>query len=68
MLVPAIMHRIGAANWWYPARLQKITPHVSIEPPAPAPARELEPTTPDAFIDAPAPVVAPFVRRPPRQS
>jgi RND superfamily putative drug exporter len=31
MLVPAIMHRLGAANWWYPAWLDKITPHVSIE-------------------------------------
>jgi RND superfamily putative drug exporter len=33
MLVPAIMHRLGAANWWYPSWLDKITPRVSIEPP-----------------------------------
>jgi RND superfamily putative drug exporter len=33
MLVPAIMHRLGNANWWYSAWLEKITPHVSIEPP-----------------------------------
>ena len=33
MLVPAIMHRVGPANWWYPAWLAKVTPHVSIEPP-----------------------------------
>jgi RND superfamily putative drug exporter len=33
MLVPALMHRIGPANWWYPGWLQKITPHVSIESP-----------------------------------
>jgi putative drug exporter of the RND superfamily len=31
MLVPAIMHRLGATNWWYPAWLDKITPRVSIE-------------------------------------
>ena len=33
MLVPAIMHRVGAANWWYPEWLSRITPHMSIEPP-----------------------------------
>ncbi|HEU0164686.1 MAG TPA: MMPL family transporter, partial [Thermomicrobiales bacterium] len=33
MLVPAIMHQLGAANWWYPAWLDRITPHVSIEAP-----------------------------------
>ncbi len=40
MLVPAIMHRLGPANWWYPAWLDKITPHVSIEPPDEAPTPE----------------------------
>ena len=33
MLVPSIMHRLGASNWWYPAWLDKITPQISIEPP-----------------------------------
>jgi RND superfamily putative drug exporter len=33
MLVPAIMHRLGEANWWFPRRLDKITPRISIEPP-----------------------------------
>ncbi len=32
MLVPAIMHRIGPANWWYPAWLDKLTPQFTIEP------------------------------------
>jgi len=33
MLVPAIMHRLGTANWWYPSGLDQITPRISIEPP-----------------------------------
>ncbi|MFI1409122.1 MMPL family transporter [Streptomyces sp. NPDC020707] len=33
MLVPAVMHRLGGTNWWYPAWLDKITPHVTIEAP-----------------------------------
>ena len=33
MLVPAIMQRLGPANWWYPAWLDKITPRISIEAP-----------------------------------
>ena len=32
MLVPALMHLIGPANWWYPRWLDRITPHVSVEP------------------------------------
>jgi putative drug exporter of the RND superfamily len=44
MLVPAIMHRVGAANWRYPAWLDKVTPHVSIEPPdeVAAPEKDLD--------------------------
>jgi RND superfamily putative drug exporter len=42
MLVPAIMHRLGAANWWYPAWLDKITPHVSIEAPQEIPVIDEE--------------------------
>jgi len=45
MLVPAVMHRLGAANWWYPAWLERITPRVSVEPPEEPPAA---PRTPDA--------------------
>ncbi len=33
MLVPAIMHRLGRWNWWFPAWLDKVTPRVSIEAP-----------------------------------
>jgi RND superfamily putative drug exporter len=32
ILVPAIMHLLGRANWFYPKALDKVTPRVSIEP------------------------------------
>lgn len=45
MLVPALMQGLGNANWWYPAWLDKITPHVTIEaheePESPVPANAL---------------------------
>ncbi|MCK9873473.1 MMPL family transporter [Nocardiopsis dassonvillei] len=34
-LVPAVMTLIGRANWWYPRWAERITPHVSVEGPAP---------------------------------
>jgi RND superfamily putative drug exporter len=38
ILVPAIMHLFGKANWWLPAWLDKRLPHLSVEPPStPAP-------------------------------
>lgn len=33
ILVPAVMHLIGKANWYFPAWLERITPKVSVEPP-----------------------------------
>jgi RND superfamily putative drug exporter len=46
--VPALMHLSGRANWWLPGWLDRILPHLSIEPatrppalPSPAPASEL---------------------------
>ncbi|MFI8951855.1 MMPL family transporter [Streptomyces sp. NPDC053750] len=33
LLVPALMHLLGSANWWLPRRLDKILPRISIEPP-----------------------------------
>jgi RND superfamily putative drug exporter len=33
VLVPAVMHRLGTANWWYPRWLDRLTPRVSVEPP-----------------------------------
>lgn len=33
LLVPALMHLLGAANWWLPAWLERRLPRLSIEPP-----------------------------------
>ena len=45
VLVPAAMHLFGAANWWLPGWLDRILPHLSVEPAdephtLPAPAGE----------------------------
>jgi RND superfamily putative drug exporter len=32
VLVPALMHRIGPANWWLPRGLDRVLPHVSVDP------------------------------------
>ena len=31
VLVPALMHYLGRANWWMPAWLERIVPHVAVE-------------------------------------
>ena len=33
MLVPSLMHLLGRSNWYFPRWLNRITPHVSVEPP-----------------------------------
>ncbi|MEU6510367.1 MMPL family transporter [Streptomyces sp. NPDC046942] len=33
LLVPALMHLLGPANWWLPAWLERRLPRLSIEPP-----------------------------------
>ncbi|MBW5424458.1 MMPL family transporter [Streptomyces sp. BG9H] len=33
LLVPALMHLLGGANWWLPKRLDRVLPRISIEPP-----------------------------------
>jgi RND superfamily putative drug exporter len=33
LLVPALMHLLGRANWWLPRGLESRLPHLSIEPP-----------------------------------
>ncbi|MFD9323797.1 MMPL family transporter [Streptomyces sp. NPDC060053] len=33
LLVPALMHLLGSANWWLPRRLDRCLPRISIEPP-----------------------------------
>jgi RND superfamily putative drug exporter len=32
ILVPAAMHLLGSANWWLPRWLDRIVPHVSVDP------------------------------------
>lgn len=32
VLVPALMHLFGRANWWIPGWLDRVLPHLSIEP------------------------------------
>ena len=34
LLVPALMHMLGGANWWLPGWLDRRLPRLSIEPPA----------------------------------
>jgi RND superfamily putative drug exporter len=38
VLVPATMHLFGDANWWLPRWLDRLLPHLAIEPPEEAPA------------------------------
>ncbi|MFC5147876.1 MMPL family transporter [Streptomyces aureoversilis] len=40
LLVPALMHMLGGANWWLPAWLERRLPRISIEPPEPVDAPE----------------------------
>jgi RND superfamily putative drug exporter len=39
ILVPALMHMFGNANWWLPRWLDRRLPHLAIEPPTTAPVR-----------------------------
>ena len=32
VLVPAVMHVFGSANWWLPGWLDRIMPHISVDP------------------------------------
>ncbi|MCL2781002.1 MAG: MMPL family transporter [Actinomycetia bacterium] len=38
VLVPSLMHLLGRANWYFPKWLARITPRLSVEPPAEPPA------------------------------
>ena len=47
VVVPAVMHLLGRANWWLPGWLDRILPHLAIEPPQEAvtpPARPVPAT------------------------
>ncbi len=52
VLVPSLMHMLGRSNWWFPRWMDRITPHVSVDPaddahsrrdPDDQPERELTP-------------------------
>jgi RND superfamily putative drug exporter len=32
VLVPALMHLFGKANWWLPRGLDRVLPHISVDP------------------------------------
>jgi putative drug exporter of the RND superfamily len=44
ILVPAVMHLFGDANWWLPRWLDRRLPHLAIEPSETAPKTAPEPT------------------------
>jgi RND superfamily putative drug exporter len=57
VLVPAVMHVFGAANWWLPGWLDRILPRLHVEPPRrPVPARA--PAARPALLPAPRTVPA----------
>jgi RND superfamily putative drug exporter len=41
VLVPAVMHMLGRANWWLPARLDRALPRLNVEPIKPAEPTEV---------------------------
>jgi RND superfamily putative drug exporter len=44
-IVPSIMMLFGKANWWFPARLDRILPKLAVDPDDLASPREVEPGT-----------------------
>ncbi|MGV9253974.1 MMPL family transporter [Streptomyces sp. NPDC003697] len=52
LLVPALMHLLGAANWWLPRRLDRVLPRISIEPPECRTAHERLAAATDAEVAA----------------
>ncbi|WDV54738.1 MMPL family transporter [Streptomyces coeruleorubidus] len=50
LLVPALMHLLGGANWWLPRRLDKCLPRISIEPPEARAAHERLAAATDAEV------------------
>ncbi len=49
MLVPSLMHLFGKRNWFFPRWLDRVTPHLSVEPPE---ARDKAETHPDEYVGA----------------
>ena len=55
ILVPACMHLLGRANWWIPGWLDRVLPHLSVDPPDPGSASEPAPASVDGQIGAALP-------------
>lgn len=53
LLVPALMHMLGGANWWLPRRLDRLLPRISIEAPKSATGDPAGHATIPARRDAP---------------
>ena len=45
-IVPALMFLFGKANWWFPGWLDRILPHLSVDPELPATRARTTPTDP----------------------
>ncbi|MEU4065281.1 MMPL family transporter [Streptomyces wedmorensis] len=54
LLVPALMHLLGGANWWLPKRLDRILPRISIEPPESREVADTRAMIPLQRVTAPA--------------
>ncbi len=54
LLVPALMHMLGGANWWLPAWLDRRLPRISIEPPDRGPHAKLPAQQPSENSAEPA--------------
>ncbi|MEU0405663.1 MMPL family transporter [Streptomyces sp. NPDC006197] len=58
LLVPALMHLLGGANWWLPKWLDRLLPRISIEPPECREAADTRAKIPVQRVTAPAPAPA----------
>ncbi|NUS89627.1 MAG: MMPL family transporter [Streptomyces sp.] len=65
LLVPALMHLLGGANWWLPRRLDRWLPRISIEAPSPA---HPDPADPEPSPDPADPASEPSPDRAPELS
>ncbi len=53
LLVPALMHLLGGANWWLPRWLDRLLPRLTIEPPERARPETAQPTAPEPDLVPP---------------
>jgi RND superfamily putative drug exporter len=54
-VVPSLMFLFGDANWWFPKWLDRIFPHLAVDPEDPSDEEDPAPSGgPDAPADTPA--------------